>query len=446
MKVLDRSRFFNNLISSFGRQIFTALLNVVTLFLLAKYFGAELNGIYNIALLLPIVLTNFLAFGISSANIYYINTNKISYEQAWYLNLRLGVIISILGLLIGFFSVIFLKNSFFSEVLDTYLYIILLAFPLQFFNNIILSFFQADENFKIFNIILIIQPALMFVFVLILVLLDFYYLGVLLLLYLISFLVTIIYSYKQLNLSLKNKKNKKNKFNLFEIKKDIRLIFSYGLKAHLSNVISFINNKVDLIIINILLGPIYVGLYVVALQFSEKMWMIPQAVSNVMLPRISKLSDNDLKRTFITSFLTRCVIFVTFIGAIFVAIFFINFTTYFFGEKYGGIIIPLLILLPGIIFGAGSKLLANEFAAIGRPELNMYTSWITLLISILGNLILIPKYSLIGAAIATSFSYIVNFIMKIFMIKYYNDVNLLDNIFIKYSDFKYFFKLLGKNK
>jgi len=53
-----------------------------------------------------------------------------------------------------------------------------------------------------------------------------------------------------------------------------------------------------------------------------------------------------------------------------------------------------------------SRVLANDIAARGRPELNIWTAIITFIVNIVGNVLLIPEYGIKGAAIATTLSYI----------------------------------------
>ena len=58
--------------------------------------------------------------------------------------------------------------------------------------------------------------------------------------------------------------------------------------------------------------------------------------------------------------------------------------------------------------GSMSRVLANDIAARGRPELNMYTSFIVITVNVIGNLLLIPKFGLPGAALATTIAYTLN--------------------------------------
>ena len=66
----------------------------------------------------------------------------------------------------------------------------------------------------------------------------------------------------------------------------------------------------------------------------------------------------------------------------------------FFGEEYLNASLAFSILLPGIVFLSGSRILSNNIAARGKPEVNLYIAGIIFFISILGNLVFIPYFEL----------------------------------------------------
>jgi Na+-driven multidrug efflux pump len=70
-------------------------------------------------------------------------------------------------------------------------------------------------------------------------------------------------------------------------------------------------------------------------------------------------------------------------------------------------------LLPGIVLISGTRVLANDISARGRPELNMYTAWLILIINIVANLLLIPHFGIEGAAIASTIAYTANSFAKL---------------------------------
>ncbi|MEP1726641.1 MAG: polysaccharide biosynthesis C-terminal domain-containing protein, partial [Marinobacter sp.] len=54
--------------------------------------------------------------------------------------------------------------------------------------------------------------------------------------------------------------------------------------------------------------------------------------------------------------------------------------------------------------------------------------------NIVGNLLLIPLFGLLGAAIATSLAYFINFLMRLITHRYLTEVSILSNILIRRDD------------
>ena len=148
--------------------------------------------------------------------------------------------------------------------------------------------------------------------------------------------------------------------------------FIFGLKGHISNVLSFINYRIDIFIIAFFLDDIAVGLYSVAVLISERIWLVSQSVSSVLFARIANLSD-DVERNKFTSLASRNTLLITFIGGLILALVSHWFINLFFGESYSQSVIPFLYLIPGVVIFSMSKVLANDFIGRGYPEINTFT-------------------------------------------------------------------------
>jgi len=65
----------------------------------------------------------------------------------------------------------------------------------------------------------------------------------------------------------------------------------------------------------------------------------------------------------------------------------------------------LRLILPGIVLLNTVRVLANDIAGRGLPEINLLQSAIALAVNIIANLILIPLFAARGAALASTISY-----------------------------------------
>jgi len=96
---------------------------------------------------------------------------------------------------------------------------------------------------------------------------------------------------------------------------------------------------------------------------------------------------------------------LVFIG---VALFGKQFFTGVFGESFNKMQLPMLILIPGIFSLSLLALLSAYFAGKGKIKVNLYAAIIGLIVMITGDFIFVPRYGILGAAIVSTVSYMVN--------------------------------------
>jgi len=84
-----------------------------------------------------------------------------------------------------------------------------------------------------------------------------------------------------------------------------------------------------------------------------------------------------------------------------------------YGSEYYESAIALHFLIPGVVLTGMSRVLANDIAGRGKPEINTVHSAIALTFNIILNLLLIPQMGVRGAALASTISYASIAIMKV---------------------------------
>ena len=68
----------------------------------------------------------------------------------------------------------------------------------------------------------------------------------------------------------------------------------------------------------------------------------------------------------------------------------------------------LLVLLPGVVLLGGGKVLTNELAGRGYAHYNSINSGLALVATLVLDVLLIPRYGITGAALASSIAYALN--------------------------------------
>jgi O-antigen/teichoic acid export membrane protein len=407
LRGLGLASLFKNSSTTLGRQLAAGLLQLGTVIVIARVYGAKANGAYAVALLLPTMLSTFLNFGVGPANVFFLGSKQYHPRAVFRTSLQLNVAFSIVGMSAGAALIALKGEKLFPGVPTLMLWLALLTFPLSLAQTFVSSVFQGLQKFREFNISLLAQPLITFLIVLCLSLAGLHNFGWLLIAYTVGVASTLVITC----LFLRSMVQVEGAIEAYGWRKAL----SYGYRAHLSNILAFANYKIDIFLVNLLVNPAAAGVYVVAVQMSERLWLLSQAVSTVALPRLSQMEEEESARRVITPLLARFVLASTALAALVVSAVAMPLIILLFGPEFRGAAWVLIVLMPGIVAGSGARILANDIAARGKPELNMHMSMLTLLINVVGNLLLIPAFGMRGAALATTIAYVVNLSLRIYM-------------------------------
>jgi len=398
------------------RQLLTALVQLITIICIARYLGPEGNGLYAMVILLPSMLTTFLNLGIGPATVFFVSRGAISATQAIRENFILACIIATFGVVIALPILLLWGEKIFTGVLLNLLIIGLLSFPFSLLKSFWMTVLQGKEDFKSYNAAVLFPPVAVLVLTGFMLYIDAGVMGVLIA-YLIGQVIGlwIVWFYMK-KLAIKGVEQSSDV--VADITDYKRRLISYGWKAHLGNIMAFINYRADIFLVNFLLSPAATGVYVIAVQISERLWMLSQAISTVLFPRLSSMQDDPIKRYKLTIKAGFVVGGITFIAAGILAFLLYFLIVPVFGEAYIDSLEPFYWLLPGVVVTAISRVYANCIAAVGKPEWNLYTAILVVVVNILGNWLLIPIYGISGAAMATTAAYCLNAVCKVFLVRF----------------------------
>lgn len=191
----------------------------------------------------------------------------------------------------------------------------------------------------------------------------------------------------------------------------LRPMFSYGIRAHVGNLMQFFNYRLDSLILNYIVGPAAVGIYAVSVRLAELVWLVPGAVGTVIFPRAAARTPEEMNR-FTPRVFRWTLAFALIAGAGIMLLGRIAIKLVYsaaFLDAYA----PLLLLLPGTILLGGAKVLTNDLAGRGRPQYNAIASGVALVLTVHLDLLLIPSHGAAGAAVASSVSYAASFALAV---------------------------------
>ena len=116
-----------------------------------------------------------------------------------------------------------------------------------------------------------------------------------------------------------------------------------------------------------------VGSYALAVALTSLLWLLPRAVSDVLYPRVARLSrggDEDQREMVETKSL-RHVSLVTIVSTVFLAVAMLLLVVPVFGEEFRPAVSLGLILLPGAAAIAISSVLAATVVGRGKPAYSL---------------------------------------------------------------------------
>ncbi|CAH0344876.1 oligosaccharide flippase family protein [Bacillus sp. CECT 9360] len=423
----QKNTFLSNSIITLTRQVVSIVIGLLLLIIIARALGSSGYGKYTLITYLPLMLMTFLNLGLNTSTIYFVSKKEIELKEAFVTSVVSAIVLALVSIVIGFFTIFLLGDSEFSAVDSSLLYLSLCALPFMFLMIFLQTIFQGMQNFKLFNTVLVVQQ---FGTLLLLILVLFVFqLGLkgALLSFILGYVLSVMYSIVML-------------FKVYEIEfslryfswKYIKLSISYGLKAHISNIMTFLNYRLGVLLLGVFVSPASVGIYVAAVNLGEKISIFSQSFSQVLLPRIAS-SNQEEDRNKITAIVSRFI--MIFIVCVSLVIFlFSDLIFHVFGEDYRSSAHILNLLLPGLTVLAVEKILSNDLAGRGRPDLNMYVSFVNVALNVVLNLLLIPRYGIQGAAVSSSITYIISFIIKVILYKNVTKQPIKEFLLIKGAD------------
>lgn len=403
---MSSGKFVRGTTVTFTTGVINLLIGVGTSVILARVLGPEGRGIYALAMLLPSLIMTFGNLGIGPATTYYVARGEFRWQEILGNNVLLSVGVGAGGTLAGLVVALLFGKTIFPGLPPGYLLLALVLVPLEVFFSYVNSILLGAQRIKEFNYVQIAQSALFLGFIALALL------GVragvtgAILAGLFTWLFADALVFRLAKTVAGGVELKSNAFY-------IKRATTYGVQAHLSNILGFLNYRVDMFLVNGFLGPAAVGLFAVGVGLVEKLWMISQAASIVLLPRVAAETEEQ-RRTEFTLLVARTVLWTTALGALVLAILSRWIVLLLYSEAYLPAVGALQALLAGVVTLSAGKVLANDIAGRGFPRLNIYTGLAAVATNVALNLLWIPRYGIVGAAWASTVSYTVSSLGALF--------------------------------
>lgn len=174
--------------------------------------------------------------------------------------------------------------------------------------------------------------------------------------------------------------------------------------AYFGNIAQFFNYKLDFWVVDEYCGKSQLGIYSLAAQLSQMLWLLPSAIATVLYSYASSVSEEQAIKYTIR--LKQLAFFGTLLlgmAGLLLAYFFIP---VLYGKEFSFAFILLKLFLLGAIPFSVPTVLASLFAARGNFKISFVISVFVFFISAIMYFVLIPRYGVQGGAIASSCAYL----------------------------------------
>lgn len=396
------------------RQLLVMACQLGTVVMVARALGPAGNGAWAAIMLLPGLLATLLNPGVAPAIIYFIAGRHLGAAQLRAVLRRLALLLSIAGLLLGGLLVWLAGDWLFADEPRPLLLAALLLFPLQLVQSWHIALLQGAQRFRTMNLLLL-MPA-----VLSLLLVTAWFLDgrhALAALLAISLLVAVSGTLAALLLA---RRVQTPAVATPLAPTPTRAVLDYGLRSHAGNLVAYLNYRADFYVVLALTGPVATGLYALAVQLAEKLFVVSQSAAAVLLPTLAAMRDQPARRLELVAFSARWSFLLTALASMVLVLLVWQFGTALFGDGYAAVPGVLLLLVAGVAATGYSRVLANDIAAQGRPGLNAWTGLAAALANLLLALWLVPAQGIAGAALASTMAYLLNSVLKVWTFCFLN--------------------------
>jgi|HubBroStandDraft_6_1064221.scaffolds.fasta_scaffold16448_2 O-antigen/teichoic acid export membrane protein len=197
-----------------------------------------------------------------------------------------------------------------------------------------------------------------------------------------------------------------------------------GLRGQVGNVAAFFNYRLDVFIVNYFLNPAQVGLYAIGVVVSEALWQIPQAVATTLFPRTARTINEGASN--FTCLIIRQVCMVSLISAAAIGAVSSWAVPLVFGTQYSSSVPVIWWLLPGTVAMSMAKVAASDLAARSKTGYSSAFGLTAFVVTVILDLVLIPRMGIRGAALASSIAYFVNGALLLIALKHELKVRWLE--------------------
>lgn len=190
-------------------------------------------------------------------------------------------------------------------------------------------------------------------------------------------------------------------------RKRVRPLLRFGVLNMSSTAPNALNSRLDQLVLALMVSSAALGQYAVAVSLSILAGPLVMAFGNVAFPglasgeRVEETIKTAIKGSIAVSLVSLLMILAA--GPFVVPV--------LFGRGYSTVTVLLLVLAPGAAVVVVNQVLGDVLRGLGRPGAVSVCEWIGILSTVGGLVLLVPHIGVMGAAVTSTVTYLVVFIL-----------------------------------
>lgn len=399
-------RIAKNTVALVSSDIISKILTLGLSIYVARYLGVENFGIYTFAFSFILLFSVFSDIGVNNLVIREVARDKASAGKYLGSLIYLKLMLSFAS----FFLIVVVINLLdYPSSTKLIVYIVGLWMIVQAIVNMPQAIFNAFEKMEYNALIVIVGRVLVVVFGFSILLLG-YGLVELALVFLATNILT---AFLAIAIALK----KFVRPNMMPDLVFMRNLLKNALPLGFASIFFTIYLKIDSVMLSVMKGDAAVGWYAAAYNLTFHLSLLPTMFAVALFPAMSNLfkrSESTLIATFENSFRYVLIVMLPVVAGIIVLSDSIILTIY--GTQYEKSISALQILSLALLFASMNSIFLFVLPSIDKQIVSTKITGVGAFSSIILNLILIPKFSFIGASVATVLTGAIMFFLNYYYI------------------------------
>ena len=391
-------------------SVVTLAIGFLLRIVLARWLGADDLGLYTMVITIQAVAVFVAGIGIPLALIKYVAEYKDRRDKLFEITSAAFIGSIILGLAVGILLYTLsgtIAGLFDMPELASLLKILAIALPFASIFETVLGLFNGLRQMKIYAYVMVIRNFLMTLFIVTFVWLGFGVEGAvwgIVISVVGGCLFGLYFSRKFLRIILRG------------LLQGIKRLVSFGSQVFGADALGLILLYTDIILIGYFLSAEDIGYYSIAISVSAFFLVVPTAIQRITYPATSEYWSQNKHQSLSIMIdksmkYSACILLPFGLG---VGFFSKELVTGVFGQEFIYAALPLIVLLIArVIRGSTLVPVGGSFAAIGRPDIPLKLSAIAAGANVGLNILLIPPFGILGAAIATTTSLLLGVIISL---------------------------------